>query len=144
MAKRKKGVSIGEDKFDLTPMIDVVFLLLIYFLWTTNLVQEADMGITLPATVKPPPDVVLPDEHVIDILPNGEILLNGVPMDSPNSRSMRQLTNTLARLKMSSDRAEIKTSVTILADPASLHQRSIDVLNACTAAEIEMVSFAAN
>ena len=38
-----------EDTVDLTPMIDVTFLLLIYFMVTTMLKQpEAELSITLP------------------------------------------------------------------------------------------------
>ena len=143
MSRRKRiNALAGQDKTDLTPMIDVVFLLLAFFMVTTDFQEEADLGLKLPANVPPPPDVQLPDEHIVDILPSGEVLLNGSPMDNINSRGMPQLVNTLQRLKASSDRGGIRTAVTIVADPASLHQRSIDVLNACAAAKIKYVSFA--
>ena len=62
-------------------------------------------------------------------------------MDGFDDRAMRGLTSTLSRLKLSSDRW-IDTVVKIQADPDSPHQRSIDILNACSAADIS-VSFAA-
>jgi biopolymer transport protein ExbD len=142
MAKKRSSSLAEEDKTDLTPMIDVVFLLLAFFMVTTNFQEEADLGLRLPANVKPPKDVELPNEHVVDILPSGDIYLNGAPMDNVNSRTMPELVNTLKRLKTSADRADIMTTVTIVASPASLHQRSIDVLNACAAAQIKYVSFA--
>ena len=37
---RAKRLSIPEDRVDLTPMIDIVFLLLIYFMVTTTIVKE--------------------------------------------------------------------------------------------------------
>lgn len=141
MRPKAAAVNVGEDGYDLTPMIDIVFLLLVYFLWTTDLVQEADISLTLPADVKPEKDDVPPNEHIIDIEPSGEILLNGVPMDDLDSRSMPNLIVTLKRLKETADKVEMETAVTILADESSLHQRSIDVLNACAAAEIKLVSF---
>ena len=132
-----------EDKVDITPMIDVVFLLLVYFMFLP-LQQEADIGIRLPS--KTPPQLQnldLPNEHIVDIFPNGMVLLNGAPMDSTNSRNMPRLTTTLTRLRLSADRIDMDTVVKIQAAPDSPHQRSMDVLNACSRAEISKVSFAA-
>jgi biopolymer transport protein ExbD len=132
----------SEDKVDITPMIDVVFLLLIYFMFLP-LTQEADIGIRLPSNTPPAENLQLPSEHIVDVYPNGLILLNGAPMDGVNDREMNRLTRTLTRLKQSSDRAGIDTVVKIQADPDSPHQRAIDVLNACAKAEVKKVSFAA-
>jgi biopolymer transport protein ExbD len=132
----------SEDKVDITPMIDVVFLLLIYFMFLP-LQQEADIGIKLPSQTPPSDNIELPSEHIIEIFPNGLILLNGAPMDSTDDREMARLSTTLTRLRMSSDRLGADTVVKIQADPDSPHKRSIDVLNACSKAEISKVSFAA-
>ena len=132
----------SEDKVDITPMIDVVFLLLIYFMFLP-LQQEADIGIKLPSQTPPSDNIELPSEHIVEIFPNGLILLNGAPMDSSDDREMARLSTTLTRLRMSSDRLGTDTVVKIHADPDSPHKRSIDVLNACSKAEISKVSFAA-
>jgi biopolymer transport protein ExbD len=132
----------SEDKVDITPMIDVVFLLLIYFMFLP-LQQEADIGIKLPSQTPPSDNIELPSEHIVEIFPNGLILLNGAPMDSSDDREMARLSTTLTRLRMSSDRLGTDTVVKIQADPDSPHKRSIDVLNACSKAEISKVSFAA-
>ena len=123
-------------------MIDVVFLLLIYFM-LLPLQQEADIAIKLPSETPPAESLDLPSEHIIDVYPNGMVLLNGAPMDGNDDRIMSRLTTTLTRLRLSSDRAKISTIVKIQADPDSPHQRSIDVLNACAKAEVKKVSFAA-
>jgi len=133
----------SEDKVDITPMIDVVFLLLIYFMFLP-LQQEADIGIKLPSDAPPAENLQLPSEHIVEIFPNGMILLNGAPMDANDSRDMPRLTSTLTRLKLSSDRAKIDTVVKIQADPDSAHQRSIDVLNSCARADVKKVSFSAS
>ena len=132
----------STDKVDITPMIDVVFLLLIYFM-LLPLQQEADIAIKLPSETPPAENLDLPSEHIIDVYPNGMVLLNGAPMDGNDDRIMSRLTTTLTRLRLSSDRAKISTIVKIQADPDSPHQRSIDVLNACAKAEVKKVSFAA-
>ena len=136
-----RSVLESEDKVDITPMIDVVFLLLIYFMFLP-LQQEADIGIKLPSNTPPAENLELPSEHIVEIFPNGLVLLNGAPMDNVGSRRMPRLSTTLTRLKLSSDRAGIDTVVKIQADPDSPHQRSIDVLNAAATADISKVSFA--
>ncbi len=143
MKSRLPAALAEDDEYDLTPMIDIVFLLLIYFMVTTALIkEEADMGIKLPANVPPPPNADLPQEQVVEILASGEVRLNGARMDGMDSRMMPDLTRTLQRLKAANDRGGFKTSVTIIADADSLHQRSIDVLNACASADIKFVMFA--
>jgi len=132
----------SEDKVDITPMIDVVFLLLIYFMFLP-LQQEADVGIKLPSNSPPAENLELPSEHIVEVFPNGLILLNGAPMDGLDDRNMERLTVTLTRLKDSSDRAGIDTVLKIQADPDSPHQRAIDILNAAAKADIKKVSFTA-
>ena len=138
--KKKNSVLTEEDSYDLTSMIDVVFLLLIYFMFLP-IQQESDLGITLPANTSPAKNLDLPSEQIIDILPNGAVLLNGAPKDTAGSRDMPELTATLYRLKKSADRAGIKTVVIIQPDDYAPHQRSMDVLNACAKCKIKAVSF---
>ena len=104
--------------------------------------QEADVSIRLPSKTPPSDSIKLPSEHLIDIYPNGMILLNGALMDGKDDRVMTKLTNTLTRLKLSADRIGDITVVKIHADPDSHHQRSIDTLNACAKASITKVTFA--
>ena len=143
MAKRNQILE-SVDRVDLTPMIDIVFLLLIYFMVTTTLIkQEADLGLQLPAPNLAMPDQLdLPDEHIVEVFPGGQILLNAQPFDDPDDHHLPQLTRILSRLKQSSELAGVKTLVTIQADNDSKHERVIDVLNACAAARIKLVSFA--
>lgn len=145
MSRKHLQHLMADDKVDMTSMIDVTFLLLIYFMTTTAIIkEESDLGITLPSEAAPTanPDN-MPSEHIVDILADGQVLLNGAPMDRPDDLSMPQLKNTLGRLALADRRIKIETIVTVQADPESLHQRSIDVLNACSAAGIKLVSFGA-
>lgn len=139
MAK-DNSVLESEDKFDLTSMIDVVFLLLIYFMYLP-IQQEADLMFSLPTFAEPQENVALPSEQMVEIAPDGSIFLNGTPMDQPGEIEFSELASTLRRLKLSADRSGISTIVTIYPDADSPHQASISVLDACAKAGIKQVSF---
>ncbi|MFO8026095.1 MAG: biopolymer transporter ExbD [Opitutales bacterium] len=136
---------LGEgEKANLTPMIDVVFLLLIFFMVTTSLIkEEADLGIQLPTNTPAEASEELPSKHVIEVLPDGSVLLNGgqVAGGGRDTGALRGLISTLTRLKASSERMGVKTIVVIQADPISPHFKAVQVLDACAAADIQYVSF---
>ncbi len=139
---KARRVQISEDRVDLTPMIDIVFLLLVYFMVTTSIVkEEADLGVTLPSSMAAPPDTPLPEQHYIDILVDGTTLLNGMPSDNPGSTELPNLKRTLQGLKLSSDRAGLKTIVIIQPDPETYQQSVVNVLNALKAVGIRSISF---
>ncbi len=139
---RARRLQFPDDRVDLTPMIDIVFLLLIYFMVTTTIVkEEADLGVKLPSTMAAAPDTPLPEQHFIDILPDGTVLLNGMPTDNPGATNLPNLTRTLGQLKASSDRAGLKTLVVIQPDDETYQQSVVNVLNALKAVGIESISF---
>lgn len=124
-------------------MIDVVFLLLIFFMVSTSLIkEETDLGIQLPTDTEAKASEELPNRHTIDVLPDGSVLFNGSPIASPFERiTLHGLIVTLTRVKGTSDRMNKKTVIVIIADPLSPHYKSIEVLDACAAADIKYVSF---
>ena len=140
MAK-DNSVLESEDHFDMTSMIDVVFLLLIYFMYLP-IQQEADLIFSIPTESAPQENVVMPSEQVIEIAPDGSVFLNGTPVDHPEAVELQELASTLSRLKKSADRSGISTIVSIYPDADSPHQASISVLDACAKAGIKQVSFA--
>ena len=139
---KARRLRIAEDTVDLTPMIDIVFLLLIYFMVTTTIVkEEADLGVKLPSSMAAPPNTPLPEEHYIDILIDGTVMLNGMPTDNPGDYTLPNLTRTLMQLKLSSDRAGLKTLVIIQPDPEAYQQSVVNVINALKAVGISSISF---
>lgn len=139
---KARRIQISEDRVDLTPMIDIVFLLLIYFMVTTSIIkEEADLGVTLPSSMAAPPDTPLPEQHYIDILVDGTTLLNGMPSDNPGNPELPNLKRTLQGLKRSSDRAGLKTIVIIQPDPETYQQSVVNVLNVLKAVGIRSISF---
>ncbi len=127
----------------MAPMIDMVFLLLVFFMVTAKPIkQESDIGLTLPGTVAQEESIDLPDEQQIMILPDGSVVLNERKMAEPADSTMQLLFQTLTRFKQTSEANQAEPLITIAADDASKHQRIVDVLNVCARAGINGVTFA--
>jgi biopolymer transport protein ExbD len=124
-------------------MIDMVFLLLVFFMVTAKPIkQESDINLGLPGTVSQEESVEIPDEQRILIQPSGQVVLNEMPVDSPTSTLLPTLLTTLIRFKESADANKSEALITIDADDEASHQRIVDVLNACAKAGISGVTFA--
>ncbi|MGF1531910.1 MAG: ExbD/TolR family protein [Puniceicoccaceae bacterium] len=48
LGKRKNAASEGSDEINISPLIDVVFILLIFFIVTTVFVEETGVDVTKP------------------------------------------------------------------------------------------------
>jgi biopolymer transport protein ExbD len=141
MQIRRKDVQTVE--MQMGPMIDMVFLLLVFFMVSAKPIkQESDINIGLPGTVAQEEALDIPDEQRIQIQPNGQILLNDQPMDTPQSAELPTLLGTLKRFKESADSNKTEALITIDADDTANHQRIVQVLNACAQAKITGVTFA--
>ena len=133
---------LEEPDLQIGPLIDMVFLLLIYFLTTASLARpEADLGIRLPGMVAQAQSVNMPDEQLIEVKETGLVVLNGRDYDQPDQQELPELVATLLRYRQSAEAARNEALITITADDGALHQRVIDVMNACAAARITNVTF---
>ena len=59
---------------DMTPMIDIVFLLLIFFLWTMQLVQDSRMELDLPQEQGEQAERTEQAGLILNLLPDGTIV----------------------------------------------------------------------
>jgi biopolymer transport protein ExbD len=131
-----------QIELQIAPMIDVCFLLLFFYILTSKPVKsEADVSTRLPGTVAQEEAVEIPDEQRIEIQANGQVVLNDLPIDTPQDTKLPQLLVTLKRFKQSCDANKADALVTLLPVDDVPHQRIIDVMNACAAAEIQGVTF---
>jgi biopolymer transport protein ExbD len=131
-----------EPELDIASLIDMVFLLLMYFMVTASLVKsEGDLGIRLPGVVQQAVTVDLPDEQIIEVREDHRVLLNGREYGHHDSPDLPQLVTTLSRFRIASDASGNKALITIAAENKTKHQRVIDVMNACAAAGIESITF---
>ncbi|HKK19605.1 MAG TPA: biopolymer transporter ExbD [Opitutales bacterium] len=142
MAKLRKK---GEEKtaIPIAPMIDVVFLLLIYFMVSSTLErQEADLSFQLPGSVEQEEPLDLPDEQIIEIRDNGQVVVNDYPYDSPEEARFEELAAMLTRFREASAANKVEAIVTISPAESVAHAQIVKVMDACSLAGIEAVNFA--
>ncbi len=142
MRRLESNVNDGSVGFQIAPMIDVVFVIMLFFMIMAGSVKvEKELNTQLPgvAVTSAPTDFV--DEPIIGISPQGDITLNDEPFDSATSRDLPQLRSTLMRLKQASDAAKAPLLITIVSDPQAKYSRTINVLDALSLAQINSVTF---
>ncbi len=141
MARTKKKVQ-PKPEIQIAPMIDCVFLLLIYFMVSATLEkQEADLSFELPGTVEQSEPVEMPDEQIIEIRADGQVVVNEFAYDSPDARQFRELAAMLTRFKQASNANRVDAIVTISPAGPALHESIIKVMDAISLAGIESVNF---
>ncbi len=141
MPKQSANADIG---FQIAPMIDVVFVILVFFMALAGQIRiEQILQTKLPGTQPAGTPTEFFDEQILQISEEGEVTLNDEIFDSPDSRSLPQLTNTLGQLQESSDAAKTKLVVTLISHPDSPYYRTIDVLNSLAVARVTNVTFTA-
>ena len=142
MRLKQGSGSDGNVGFQIAPMIDVVFVIMLFFMVMAGAVKvENELNTTLPGSAETSNSVDFVDEQIITIAENGEVSLNDEPLDSAKSTTMPQLTGSLMRLKQASDASKSLLAVTIASEPEAKYGRAIDVLNALAAAKIDNVTF---
>lgn len=145
MSTKKRGRRAPDQihlGFQIAPMIDVVFVIMLFFMVMAGAVQkELELNLKLPGiiTADKPVDVI--EETQVRVLDTGEILLNEEPIGVPEDGKLGELANTMLKLDETSKAAGSKVVVTIMADEFAPFQRVIDVLNALSVARIQNVTF---
>lgn len=128
--------------FQIAPMIDVVFVILVFFMALAAQIRiEQILQTKLPGISVSSNTTEFVDEQILQVSEDGEVSLNEESYDSVASRELPQLTGTLMRLKTSSEAAKSKLVVTLISHPESPYYRTIDVLNSLSIAGITNVTF---
>lgn len=140
--KRYEEPNDGYLGFQIAPMIDVVFVIMLFFMVMAGAVKvERELNTKLPGTVESADSVDFVDEQIISIASNGEVALNDEPTDKVDSAELPNLKGTLMRLKQNADAAKSTLMVTIMSDPQAKYERTINVLDALASAKIGDVTF---
>ena len=141
--KRKKGVG-GEDmQLQMTSMIDVVFLLLIYFVITANFtIDEGTLLATMPGnSAQDRPDQDLDPPTNIDLTSADDGVTYAIVVKGQRIDNATQLAAYLTgRVKGGQMKAD--DVVQIKPQGVVRWQHVVNVFNACVSAELENVGFA--
>jgi biopolymer transport protein ExbD len=116
LKKKKEDVQIN-----LTPLIDVVFLLLIFFMVSTSFKKETKVSLTLPEANGEAMDASA-ESIEITVAKSGEVFVNG------NGLVNRNLETIKEAIKQSS--TDNQTPVIISADAEAPYQAVITVMDA--------------
>ena len=129
----KADPTAAQGGVPLTPMMDVVFLLLCFFVTSQILAQwETEIDVTLPTAETGEIPQRLPGEVIVNVLPDGRTVVNGQDLDDEALRGM------LARL------VELFPGQPVLlrADKTTPYEHVVRVLDFCRQADLWNVSFA--
>lgn len=141
---RRKGSAETNLGFQIAPMIDVVFIILLFFIAQASDIQVENSHVTkLPGTVESSAETVLPEEVSVRIEDDGQVYLNDDPLDSPEAKNLPEFASTMNQLRESSDASKSKVLVTIYANELARYERVVDVLDALSRAKVTDVSFQA-
>ena len=131
---RRKGRAVEDDssEIDLTPMLDVVFIMLIFFIVTASFVKEVGINVNIPESQDQPPPTDAPPNIMVTVTATNEIWMEQRRVD------VRAVRANIARMH-----AEFpKASVIIRADGKSEAQTYVAIADAAREAGVYDVTLA--
>jgi len=124
----------GETGFNMTPMIDVVFLLIIFFLVSSHLAKrEAQMKLDLPVAVRGENDQDTDARITINVLPSGDIMTAGRQVPAAELAALLR-----GKASIAGDSLEVR----IRSDRSVPYEKVEAVMRACTTAGVWNVTIA--
>jgi biopolymer transport protein ExbD len=112
---------------NLTAMIDILFLLIIFFMVSTQFTQyERNLALEVPHVAEGAALTAIPESRIVNVYKDGHVTLDEEDVSLPD------LTARLQRAR--SQYADLR--VVVRGDGAGRFQRVAEVLNACKAAGI--------
>lgn len=128
--KRYRQESVG---FQLVPIIDVLSVLLIFFITTYSFARfEQEMDVTVPTAKSASESRRLPGEIIINIRKDGQVVLHRREITVPELQTIL--------MKVAKNFPD--QPVILRADEATPYKEVIAVLDACRQADVWNVSFA--
>jgi biopolymer transport protein ExbD len=135
---RRSRASRREATVELTPLIDVVFLLLIFFMVSTSFVQNQALNVDLPQAngdAQPSQDLYI---NVI-VQEDGRYEIDG---NLVADESLAGLVNTLRSIVEKNAAQNNSLPVIISADALATHQSVVRIMDACAQAGLSQISLA--
>jgi biopolymer transport protein ExbD len=107
--KFKRNLYIEDAHLDTVPLINCVFLLLIFFLLTSNFIFQPGIKISLPKAVTS--EVIRENTVVITITSDNRFYLNETPVTLLELKSKLEKTSTVEPVLIKADRDVILSKV---------------------------------
>lgn len=133
------GSEDGDMGFQIAPMVDVVFVLMLFFMASAGQqVNELELNISLPSgaaanSSNSPAKVPI----IIDISADGQVVGNNTSFGTPTDKQLMSLREWLKATQGFGG----EDPVIVRPNSAARHERIIDVLDACAAANIKNLTF---
>ncbi len=122
-----KAYGLEQPSMNLTPMIDVVFLLIIFFMVGTRFVDnEKKIQLKLPSVAKVESSAALSRKRVVHVMQDGKIQLDDSPI------TLDELTATLRETRERNP----NVNVAVRGDADGAFQHVASVMAACRAAGV--------
>ena len=132
MPARRNLPAAEETELDMTPMLDIVFIMLIFFIVTTSFVKESGVSVSTPQAESAAQQNSA--NIFIAITATGEVWIDRRPVDP---RSVRAIV-----ARMHADNPE--GSVIIQSDEEASTRMLVDVMDQVRLAGIEAIAIAAD
>jgi biopolymer transport protein ExbD len=111
-----------EPEINLTSLIDVVLLLLVFFMVSTSFVREAEINIRLPEADAQPVEPAEAEVLEIGVTESGNYLVNGRQLVNSERRTLQRAIESVAGERRDLD-------VIIRGDARSLHQANVTAMS---------------
>lgn len=128
--KRHSKLEYGLKQIDIAPLIDVIFLLLIFFMLSSSFTFESGINVKLPKAVTS--DVIKEENLVVTITSENVLYLNS------KITTLKELTDILG------DAGNKSKPLLIKADRRASIGRIVDVWDLCRNLGIERINIATN
>ncbi len=133
----------SDAGFQIAPMIDVVFVIMLFFMVMAGAVKvEHELKTTLPGNAETAKETEMPDEITIGVSENGAITINEDPVGQPNDKTLEGLYNEMMKMATAAKQSKTKLLITVQAEEAAKYDRVINVLDVLARADITNVTFA--
>lgn len=129
--KKHKSTSVQEADVDMTPMLDIVFIMLIFFIVSSTFIRESGLDLTEhKSNEKPEEEIKSSKATIVRICANGDISIDGRSIDVRSVRANveRKLAEDSATVVIIETEMEAPTGKLVMAvDQARAAKATISV-----------------
>ena len=129
-SRLKRRTEIKKGQLDMAPLIDVVFLLLIFFMLTSNFVFQPGIKVSLPKAITS--EVISSENFVVTVTGQDLLFLNDQPIT---------ITELVSKLK---EAYQEDRSLLLKADTNASLGRVVEIWDLCRELGIPQINIATN